>query len=109
MTKRKHYLKELQLLLSDEDLTDEKLREASEGLLPNILQFLNKKKLPKNWCIRVDVDNYGIIQKWCGTIELNYGVFVFYDKTWYNFNRFDAKEIKIKKFIKIINQWEEKN
>lgn len=35
--------KEPNKLLSDEDLTDEKLREASEGLLPNISDYLNNK------------------------------------------------------------------
>ncbi|MCI0624841.1 MAG: hypothetical protein L0387_24915 [Acidobacteria bacterium] len=37
---------ELGYLLSDEDLTDERLREASEGLLPNIFDTL-KKVLPR--------------------------------------------------------------
>lgn len=32
---------QLNALLMDEDLTDEKLREASEGLLPNLVDYLN--------------------------------------------------------------------
>lgn len=99
MKLRKHYSKELELLLADEDLTDEKLRKASEGLLPNILQFLNKKKFLKKWCIKVDVDNYHIIQKWSGILELNYGIYVFQDKTWFHINSPKTKEINIEKFI----------
>lgn len=37
----KKLVNQLNQLLSDEDLTDEKLREASEGLLPNIADILN--------------------------------------------------------------------
>lgn len=37
----KQLAERLNNLLSDEDLTDDKLREASEGLLPNIADFLN--------------------------------------------------------------------
>lgn len=37
----KKLVNQLNQLLSDEDLTDEKLREASEGLLPNIADMLN--------------------------------------------------------------------
>lgn len=37
----KKLVNQLNELLSDEDLTDEKLREASEGLLPNIADILN--------------------------------------------------------------------
>ena len=32
---------QLRILMQDEDLTDEKLRDASEGLLPKISDFLN--------------------------------------------------------------------
>lgn len=40
--KDKHfYAEQLQAPLDDEDLTFEKLKDASEGLLPNILDFLN--------------------------------------------------------------------
>lgn len=35
---------ELNILLQDEDLTNEKLREASESLLPRIANYLNDQK-----------------------------------------------------------------
>lgn len=41
MNTRKELTDRLNALILDEDLDDEKLREASEGLLPNILDFLN--------------------------------------------------------------------
>ena len=104
MKLRKYYLKELQLLLSDEDLTDEKLREASEGLLPNILDFLSKKKVLKKWCILVNVDSFNELQKWSGLIELNYGVFLFHDKTWSIRNASNTKEISFNKFIKLTSK-----
>lgn len=39
--KRELLADQLNALLWDEDLTDEKLREASEGLLPRIADYLN--------------------------------------------------------------------
>lgn len=36
-----YLIEQLTILLSDEDLTAEKLEKASEGLLPNLLQYLN--------------------------------------------------------------------
>lgn len=41
MTLLEELRNELNSLLQDEDLTDEKLREASEGLLPIIADYLN--------------------------------------------------------------------
>lgn len=41
MTKTIQLIKNLNLLVQDEDLTDEKLRDASEGLLPNLADYLN--------------------------------------------------------------------
>lgn len=47
---KKELLDRLNLLLSDDDLTDEKLRRASEGLLPNLADCLNQDKLdPMNF------------------------------------------------------------
>lgn len=41
MNTRKELTDRLSALILDEDLDDGKLREASEGLLPNLLDFLN--------------------------------------------------------------------
>lgn len=100
MKTREYYVEELNKLLSDEDLTDEKLREASERLLPNIADFLNKTKFSKKWCIQVRVDNYALLQDWSGIIDLHYNVFLFNDKSWHHKNC-GKKEISTKKFKKI--------
>lgn len=41
MTKREILSEKLNILITDEDLTDEKLREASEDLLPKIADYFN--------------------------------------------------------------------
>lgn len=53
----KKLVNQLNQLLSDEDLTDEKLREASECLLPNLADVLNRDMRLDDSIEQIVIDN----------------------------------------------------